>query len=112
MQGRQRRRRLDDHLHGAVLLMTAAGPRAVIRRLVRTKNLLSMLTQVSRSPGGGDHLGELRLLPMAFTDGGAWNSFVGGFSMAFLAASIPRRWWAILRNGIYPARLRLHRPSR
>ena len=67
-----------------VLMMSMPGLALFYGGLVRTKNMLSVLTQVFAIvclvvPD----LGLLRLQP-AFTNGGGLNDFVGGFSKAFL----------------------------
>ena len=67
-----------------VLMMTVPGLALFYGGLVRTKNMLSVLTQVFAIVSHRrDHLGRLRL-SLAFTNGGGLNDYVGGFSKAFL----------------------------
>jgi Amt family ammonium transporter len=51
---------------------------------VRSKNMLSILTGSDRQLHRDGDLGRLWGYSMAFTDGGALNTYVGGFSKAFL----------------------------
>ncbi len=74
-----------------VLLMTVPGLALFYGGLVRQKNMLSVLTQVFAITAVICLIWVIYGYSMAFTDGGAWNSFVGGFSKAFLAGVTPAR---------------------
>ena len=69
----------------AVLLMTIPGLALFYGGLVRTKNMVSMLTQVTVVASIGMIIWALWGYSMAFTDGGGLNAYVGGFSKLFLA---------------------------
>ena len=84
-----------------VLLMTVPGLALFYGGLVRTKNMLSMLTQVLAITSVVAIIWVTYGYSMAFTDGGAWNSYVGGFSKAFLAGVDPTTVVATFSNGIY-----------
>ncbi len=66
-----------------VLLMTVPGLALFYGGLVRTKNMLSMLMQVFATLCLVAIIWVLYGYSMAFTNGGALNDFVGGFSKAF-----------------------------
>jgi len=68
-----------------VLLMTVPGLALFYGGLVRTKNMLSMLMQVFFAECIVIILWVLYGYSLAFSEGGSFNSFVGGFSKAFLA---------------------------
>jgi Amt family ammonium transporter len=84
-----------------VLLMTVPGLALFYGGLVRTKNMLSMLTQVFAITSVVAIIWVTYGYSMAFTDGGAWNSYVGGFSKAFLQGVDPTTVVATFSNGIY-----------
>jgi Amt family ammonium transporter len=84
-----------------VLLMTVPGLALFYGGLVRTKNMLSMLTQVLAITSVVAIIWVTYGYSMAFTDGGAWNAYVGGFSKAFLAGVDPTTVVATFSNGIY-----------
>jgi Amt family ammonium transporter len=84
-----------------VLLMTIPGLALFYGGLVRTKNMLSMLTQILAITSVVAILWVTYGYSMAFTDGGSWNSFVGGFSKAFLAGVDPTTIVATFSNGVY-----------
>src|SRR4051794_20106658 len=67
-----------------VLLMTIPGLALYYGGLVRTKNMLSMLMQVYATVCLVCVLWALYGYSMSFTNGGALNDYVGGFSKAFL----------------------------
>jgi Amt family ammonium transporter len=67
-----------------VLLMIIPGLALFYGGLVRSKNMLSMLMQVSTVAAIGMICWVLWGYSLAFTDGGGLNSFVGGFSKAGL----------------------------
>jgi ammonium transporter, Amt family len=68
-----------------VLLMIVPGLALFYGGLVRTKNMLSVLMQVMMIAAVAMLLWVAYGYSLAFTDGGALNSFVGGFSKMFLA---------------------------
>jgi len=68
----------------AVLLMTIPGLALFYGGLVRSKNMVSMLTQVTVVASIGMIIWALWGYSMAFTDGAGLNAYVGGFSKAFL----------------------------
>jgi Amt family ammonium transporter len=68
----------------AVLLMTIPGLALFYSGLVRTKNALSVLMQVTTVTVIGMIMWALVGYSLAFTDGGALDSFVGGTSRFFL----------------------------
>ena len=67
-----------------VLLMTVPGLALFYGGLVRTKNMLSMFMQVFATLCLVAIIWVFYGYSMAFTNGGALNDFVGGFSKAFL----------------------------
>jgi Amt family ammonium transporter len=72
-----------------VLLMTIPGLALFYGGLARTKNMLSMLMQVFYTVCVVCIIWVLYGYSMAFSEGGAYNAFVGGFSKAFLAGITP-----------------------
>ena len=72
-----------------VILMTIPGLALFYGGLVRTKNMLSMLTQVFVIFCVIAVLWVIYGYSLAFTGSGALNSFIGGFSKAFLAGVTP-----------------------
>ena len=68
-----------------VLLMTVPGLALFYGGLVRSKNMLSVLSQVLVCVALVSIIWVTYGYSLAFTDGGPWNSFVGGFSKAFLS---------------------------
>jgi Amt family ammonium transporter len=68
-----------------VLLMTIPGLALFYGGLVRAKNMLSVLMQVFMITSVVMIIWCAYGYSLAFTDGGSLNSFVGGFSKAFLA---------------------------
>jgi ammonium transporter, Amt family len=67
-----------------VLLMTVPGLALFYGGLVRTKNMLSMLTQVFAIAAVVAIIWVTYGYSMAFSYGGGWDAYVGGFSKAFL----------------------------
>ena len=67
-----------------VLLMTIPGLALFYGGLVRTKNMLSVLMQVFAIVCLVAIIWTVYGYSLAFTSGGAWNNWVGGFSKAFL----------------------------
>lgn len=72
-----------------VILMTLPGLALFYGGLVRTKNMLSVLTQVFVIFCVMALLWVIYGYSLAFTAGGGLNSFIGGFSKAFLAGVTP-----------------------
>jgi Amt family ammonium transporter len=68
-----------------VLLMTIPGLALFYGGLVRTKNMLSVLMQVMAISCVVMIIWAIYGYSLAFSDGGGLNSFVGGFSKAFLS---------------------------
>jgi ammonium transporter, Amt family len=67
-----------------VLLMTVPGLALFYGGLVRTKNMLSILTQVFYTVCIVSIIWVMYGYSMTFTEGPSFNAFVGGFSKAFL----------------------------
>jgi len=84
-----------------VMLMTIPGLALFYGGLVRTKNMLSMLTQVFAIVAVVAVIWIVYGYSLAFSDGGAWNSYVGGFSKAFLAGVDYNSLVATFTNGVY-----------
>jgi Amt family ammonium transporter len=72
-----------------VLLMTIPGLALFYGGLVRAKNMLSVLMQVFSITALVMIIWVFYGYSLAFTDGGSLNSFIGGFSKAFLAGVTP-----------------------
>ena len=72
-----------------VILMTLPGLALFYGGLVRSKNMLSVLTQVFVIFCVISVLWVIYGYSLAFTAGGSMNSFIGGFSKAFLAGVTP-----------------------
>jgi Amt family ammonium transporter len=68
-----------------VVLMTIPGLALFYGGLVRTKNMLSVLTQVFAVFCLISILWVIYGYSLAFTDGGGMNSYIGGLSKMFLA---------------------------
>ncbi len=89
-----------------VVAMTAPGLALFYGGLVRSKNMLSVLMQVSSIVCVTAILWVAYGYSLTFTDGGSLNSFIGGFSKAFLAnvdyAGLdPAKGAATFSNGLY-----------
>jgi ammonium transporter, Amt family len=84
-----------------VLLMTIPGLALFYGGLVRTKNMLSMLTQVFAIVSIVSLLWVTFGYSLAFTNGGSLNDFVGGFSKVFLMGIDPNSVAATFSNGVY-----------
>ncbi len=84
-----------------VLLMTVPGLALFYGGLVRTKNMLSVLTQIFSIVAVVALLWVSYGYSLAFTNGGALNDFVGGFSKAFLAGVDPTTVVGTFSNGVY-----------
>lgn len=84
-----------------VLLMILPGLALFYGGLVRTKNMLSMLMQVSTVTVIGMIMWVLVGYSLAFTDGGAYDTFIGGFSRIGLAGITPASVVATFSTGVY-----------
>jgi ammonium transporter, Amt family len=84
-----------------VMLMTIPGLALFYGGLVRTKNMLSMLSQVFAIVCIVSLIWVTFGYSMAFTSGGSLNDFVGGFSKAFLRGIDPNSVAATFSNGVY-----------
>lgn len=83
-----------------VLLMTVPGLALFYGGLVRTKNMLSVLTQVFAIVCIVSLLWIIFGYSLAFTNGGGLNDFVGGFSKAFLRGVDGNSVAATFSNGV------------
>ena len=84
-----------------VLLMTVPGLALFYGGLVRTKNMLSMLTQVFAIVCIVSLLWVTFGYSLAFTNGGSLNDYIGGFSKVFLKGIDPNSVAATFSNGVY-----------
>ncbi len=84
-----------------VLLMTVPGLALFYGGLVRTKNMLSMLTQVFAISAVVCLIWVCYGYSLAFSYGGAMDAYVGGFSKAFLAGVDATTLVATFTNGIW-----------
>lgn len=83
-----------------VLLMTVPGLALFYGGLVRTKNMLSVLTQVFAIVCIVSLMWIIFGYSLAFTNGGGLNDFVGGFSKAFLRGVDGNSVAATFSNGV------------
>ncbi|MBY0258477.1 ammonium transporter [Methylobacterium sp.] len=83
-----------------VLLMVVPGLALFYGGLVRTKNMLSVLTQVFAIACISALLFVIFGYSLAFTNGGGLNDFVGGFSKAFLKGIDANSTVATFSNGV------------
>ncbi len=83
-----------------VLMMSVPGLALFYGGLVRTKNMLSVLTQVMAIVCTVAILWVAYGYSLAFTNGGALNDVVGGFSKAFLAGVDASSTAATFSNGV------------
>ena len=83
-----------------VLLMTIPGLALFYGGLVRSKNMLSVLMQVMAITCLVAIIWVVYGYSMAFTNGGALNDWVGGFSKVFLAGVTPESTAATFSNGV------------
>ena len=83
-----------------VLLMVVPGLALFYGGLVRTKNMLSVLTQVFAIACLAALVWVFYGYSLAFTNGGGLNAFVGGFSKAFLAGVDATTVAATFSNGV------------
>jgi ammonium transporter, Amt family len=84
-----------------VLMMTIPGLALFYGGLVRTKNMLSMLTQVFAIVCIVSLIWVTVGYSLAFTGGGSLNDYIGGFSKAFLRGIDPNSVAATFSNGVY-----------
>lgn len=84
-----------------VLLMTIPGLALFYGGLVRSKNMLSVLTQVFAIVSVVCILWVAYGYSLAFTNGGGLNDFVGGFSKAFLRGVDATTVAGTFSNGVY-----------
>ncbi len=84
-----------------VLLMTIPGLALFYGGLVRTKNMLSVLTQVFAIVCIVSLIWVTYGYSLTFTNGGALNDYIGGFSKAFLVGVTPESTVATFSNGVY-----------
>ncbi len=83
-----------------VLMMSVPGLALFYGGLVRTKNMLSVLTQVFAIVCIAAILWVTYGYSLAFTNGGGFNDFIGGFSKAFLKGVDPTTVAATFSNGV------------
>ncbi len=83
-----------------VLMMSIPGLALFYGGLVRTKNMLSVLTQVFAIVSMVGVLWVLYGYSEAFTNGGSLNNYVGGFSKAFLKGVDANATAATFSNGV------------
>jgi Amt family ammonium transporter len=83
-----------------VLMMSVPGLALFYGGLVRTKNMLSVLTQVFAIVCLVGIIWVTYGYSLAFTPGEAFNDFVGGFSKAFLRGVTPDSTAATFSNGV------------
>ncbi|MDJ1158672.1 ammonium transporter [Chelatococcus sp. SYSU_G07232] len=83
-----------------VLMMSVPGLAMFYGGLVRTKNMLSILTQVFAIVSLAAILWVFYGYSLAFTNGGGLNDFVGGFSKAFLRGVDANSVAATFSNGV------------
>src|SRR5687768_14451165 len=84
-----------------VLMMSVPALALFYGGLVRTKNMLSVLMQVLTIVCVAALVWFSWGYSMAFTNGGALNSYVGGFSKMFLAGVDPTTLAATFSNGVF-----------
>jgi ammonium transporter, Amt family len=84
-----------------VMMMTIPGLALFYGGLVRTKNMLSMLTQVFAIVCIVALLWVTVGYSLTFTSGGSMNDYIGGFSKAFLRGVDPNSVAATFSNGVY-----------
>ena len=92
--------------------MTVPGLALFYGGMVRTKNMLSMLMQVFAIVCMVCIIWVIYGYSMTFTNGGALNDYVGGFSKVFLAGvDADVAGGDVLQQRLHPG-VRLHRASR
>ncbi|KAF0231917.1 MAG: ammonium transporter Amt [Beijerinckiaceae bacterium] len=83
-----------------VLLMTIPGLALFYGGLVRSKNMLSVLTQILATVCLVSLLWVFYGYSLTFTNGGGLNDFIGGFDKAFLKGITPESPAATFSNGV------------
>ena len=83
-----------------VLMMSVPGLALFYGGLVRSKNMLSVLTQVFMIVSLVSVIWVVYGYSLAFSDGGSLNAFVGGFSKVFLRGITPDTTAATFSNGV------------
>ena len=83
-----------------VLMMSVPGLALFYGGLVRTKNMLSVLSQVFMIVSLVGVVWVLYGYSLAFGDGGSWNAYVGGFGKVFLAGVTPDSNVPTFSNGV------------
>ena len=83
-----------------VLMMSVPGLALFYGGLVRSKNMLSVLSQVFMIVALAAIIWVVYGYSLAFTSGGGLNSFIGGFSKAFLIGVTPESTAATFSNGV------------
>lgn len=83
-----------------VLMMSIPGLALFYGGLVRSKNMLSVLSQVFMIVCLAALVWVIYGYSLAFTSGGGLNAFVGGFSKAFLLGVTPESVAATFSNGV------------
>ena len=83
-----------------VLMMSIPGLALFYGGLVRTKNMLSVLSQVFMIVSLVAIVWVVYGYSMAFTNGGSLNDYVGGLSKAFLMGVTPESTAATFSNGV------------
>jgi ammonium transporter, Amt family len=83
-----------------VLLMTIPGLALFYGGLVRSKNMLSVLTQILATVCMVSLIWVFYGYSLSFTGGGGLNDFVGGFDKAFLKGITPDSVAATFSNGV------------
>lgn len=83
-----------------VLMMSIPGLALFYGGLVRSKNMLSVLSQVFAIVAVAALIWVAYGYSLAFTSGGGLNDFVGGFSKAFLLGVTPESNAATFSNGV------------
>jgi Amt family ammonium transporter len=83
-----------------VLMMSIPGLALFYGGLVRSKNMLSVLTQVFMIVSLVAVIWVIYGYSLAFTNGGSLNAYVGGFSKAFLMGVTPESVAATFSNGV------------
>ncbi len=83
-----------------VLMMSIPGLALFYGGLVRTKNMLSLLSQVFMIVSLVSVIWVLYGYSLAFTEGGTYNAFIGGTSRFFLMGMTPDSTAATFSNGV------------
>ena len=83
-----------------VLMMSVPGLALFYGGLVRTKNMLSVLSQVFMIVALLGIIWVVYGYSLAFGDGGSWTPYIGGFGKAFLSGVTPSSNAATFSNGV------------